>query len=411
MDDSDRNIIRELARRVADIASRPVMRERIALWKRHNSLRPARPMVLVFPEGSWRELLPPSALECRDEEARRIEASLRRRLFYDEILPDDTVVDATWLVPKIASVTGWGLEPRNHPSSDPTGAWGFDPVLNSRSDLEKITMPQVVYDEAEARSRLDSASSLFGDILDVRLAGTRTISFHLGALYAYRRGLEQMMIDMYTDPALIHETMALFEKGCAGLLQQYLDNNLLDLNNDNSYQNSGGNSWTDELPAPGFNPDRVRLRDLWAAAESQELAQVSPDMHREFVWQYERRLLEPFGLTGYGCCEDLTRKLDFVTALPNMRRISVSPWADVDKCAERLGGRFIFSWKPNPAMLCGSFDENAVRSYVQHAADAARANGCVLEMVLKDTHTCENRPERFTRWLRIASEIALSSAG
>ena len=83
---------------------------------------------------------------------------------------------------------------------------------------------------------------------------------------------------------------------------------------------------------------------MWASAEAQEMALVSPAMHREFVLEYEERLLAPFGLNGYGCCEDLTRKLDDVLAIPNIRRISIAPWADVDACAERLGGGCIFSW-------------------------------------------------------------------
>ena len=110
--------------------------------------------------------------------------------------------------------------------------------------------------------------------------------------------------------------------------------NLLSLNNDSTYHNSGGNGYTDELPTPGFDPDRVRLCDMWGSAEAQEMAQVSPEMHAEFVLQYEKRLLGPFALTGYGCCEDLTRKMDDVFTIPNIRRISIAPSADVAACAE-----------------------------------------------------------------------------
>jgi hypothetical protein len=164
--------------------------------------------------------------------------------------------------------------------------------------------------------------------------------------------------------------------------------------------------YTDELPAAGFDPGRVRPRDLWASAEAQELAQVSPAMHAEFSTAYEKRLLAPFGLNGYGCCEDLTLKLGDVFMIPNIRRISISPFANVDKCAEKLGRRCIFSWKPNPAHLVGRFDPEALRAYIGHTLQVAR--GCVLEMILKDTHTCENRPERFTEWTRIARELVES---
>jgi len=113
--------------------------------------------------------------------------------------------------------------------------------------------------------------------------------------------------------------------------------------------------------------------------------------------------VEPFGLNGYRCCEDLTDKLDDVFTIPNLRRISISPWADVDKCAEKLQGNYIFSWKPRPSDLVGSFDSEKIKEYIKHTLDVTK--NCVIEMILKDTHTCENRPERFTQWTDIAQDL------
>jgi hypothetical protein len=199
--------------------------------------------------------------------------------------------------------------------------------------------------------------------------------------------------------------MAFLEEGHRRLLKQHVEMGLLAFNNDNSYQSSGGNGYTDELPLPDADPAHVRPCDMWASAEAQEMAQVSPEHHYEFILAYEKRLLAPFGLTGYGCCEDLTRKMELVFTIPHIRRISIAPWADVDVCASKLKGGYIFSWKPNPAHLVGGFDPRAIRSYIRHTIDAARAGGCVLEIVLKDTHTCEQHPERFDQWTRIAREV------
>jgi hypothetical protein len=223
-------------------------------------------------------------------------------------------------------------------------------------------------------------------------------------IYIDLRGMAQMMLDMYDNPEMLHATHAFLAEGYRGLIRQYEALNLLSLNNDSAYHSSGGNGYTDELPRPGYDPQRIRPVDMWASAESQELALVSPAQHAEFALRYERPLLERFGLTGYGCCEDLTHKLDDVLAIPNMRRISISPFANVDACAERLGNRYIFSWKPHPAHLVGEWDGERVRRYIQHTADAARDG--VLEMVLKDTHTCDHHPERFTAWTDIARAVA-----
>ena len=86
------------------------MAERREIWKRHNSLKRVRPMILVFPEGSWRELLPETAMECENQNARGMERNLRMRLYYDKHFHDDTVIEKEWIVHKAVRMTGWGLE-------------------------------------------------------------------------------------------------------------------------------------------------------------------------------------------------------------------------------------------------------------------------------------------------------------
>jgi len=400
----DRRVLRDLATRVAEIAALPVQAERRELWKMHNSLQPARPMILVFPEGSWQELLTEKDLQCEGEETRRIEWGLRSRIYYHEHFRDDTVIEPEWVVQKVIHNSGWGLEGRRIPSPEARGAWKFDPVIEGPSDLKRLRFPKIVYDKDATEQKLAQAQELFGDIIDVKLRGVTHISYHLMNQYTSWRGLKQMMTDMYLHPQMLHDAMAFLEKGHRRILQQYVDQNLLSLNNDGTYHSSGGNGYTNELPKPGFDPDHVRPCDLWASAEVQEMAQIGARQHAEFSLQYEKRLLKPFGLNGYGCCEDLTRKLDYVFTIPNIRRISISPFANVETCAEKLQGDYIFSWKPHPAHLVGQFDEGAIRSYIRHTIEATQKHGCVLEIILKDTHTCEHHPERFDRWTQIARE-------
>jgi len=407
---ADRAVLRNLAKQVAEAAALPVMAERRREWKRHNALRAGRPMILVFPEGAWRELLPASALVCAGEQARGIEWQLRTRLYHHAHLADDTVIEKTWVVSKAVHHTEWGLEPKRRPAPDDLGAWAFDPVLKRPADLRKMRFPDVSVDEAATQAALAEAQDLFGDILDVTLKGIAHISFHLMQMYVMRRGLCEAMMDMADDPGLVHDAMAFLEEGHRRLIRQYTDLNLWSLNNDGTYHSSGGVGYTDELPKAGFDPGRVRPRDLWASAEAQELAQVSPEMHEAFSLRYEKPLLEPFALNGYGCCEDLTRKLDRVLTIPRIRRISIAPSADVDRCAPQLGGRCIFSWKPQPSHLVGHFGPEALRAYLGHTVQVARDHGCVLEMILKDTHTCENHPERFTEWTRIARQVVEEAA-
>ena len=401
---SDRDVLRRLAVRVAEIAAMPVMETRRKAWAEHNSLRSTRPMMLIFPEGSWAEILPEATLACRGGLARAIENNLRMRIYTYVHFQDDSVIEAEWHEAPVLSSTGWGVETQRHDAPEARGAWAFEPVIRSEADLQKLHYPDLIYDERATRLHAEGMQDLFGDLLRVHPPRVRHISYHLMSQYSDWVGLEEMMTSFIERPDFAHRVLSFLAEGHRRGLAQLVEANLLGLNNNNTYHSSGGNGYTSELPAPGFDPERVRPCDLWASAESQELAQVSPRMHAEFALRYEMPLLEPFGLCGYGCCEDLGRKLDLVLQIPHIRRISISPFADIERCAPQLGGRAILSWKPHPSHLVGDFNPSAVRGYIRRALDLSQAHACVLEMILKDTHTCEFHPERFDIWTQVARE-------
>ncbi len=139
------------------------------------------------------------------------------------------------------------------------------------------------------------------------------------------------------------------------------------------------------------------------------MAQVSPQMHEEFVLEYQLPIMEKFGLVAYGCCEDLTHKIDMLRRIPNLRRIAVTPVADVARCAERIGEDYVFSWRPNPALMvsCG-FDEERVRRIIREGLQAAR--GCHVDITLKDIETVQGDPTRLRRWVEVVREVIEESA-
>ena len=222
-------------------------------------------------------------------------------------------------------------------------------------------------------------------------------------MYSSFRGINQMYMDFYENPDFVHKFLEILTNGYLKMTNNALEQGLLELNNDSSYQSSGGKSYTNELPQDDYKGN-IRFADLWASAESQELSGVSPTMHKEFALNYEKRILRLFGLNGYGCCEPLHFLIDDILQVPNMRRISVSPFADYKIAAEKLGDRAIYSFKPNPAHLVGNFDKKTVYEYIKEVVTVGKKNGCKIEIILKDTHTCENHPERFIQWLEAARE-------
>ena len=180
-------------------------------------------------------------LQCEDQGARGYEWELRRRLYHHEHLRDDTVISKNWHVGKSISNTGWGIQAEWIDSEMGRGAGTFKPVIESQKDLDKLRHPEVVYDEAASLSNLEQAQDVFGDILDVQLKGIRTISFHLMNIYTHLRGLDQVMMDMYTEPQMLHDAMSFLTEGYEKLIDQYVEMNLLSLNNEDGYIYPAGN--------------------------------------------------------------------------------------------------------------------------------------------------------------------------
>jgi hypothetical protein len=394
--------MRELALEVAALSELPRRKQTVSEWKRHNSLGAGRPMILVFPEGSWRELLPENLHQhCEDPWLRSFETDLRRRIYTARHFPSDNVIDEAIEVPKVIQSTGWGPEARWIYSDDPTGARRFDPIIHRPADLARLHHPVITHDEEASKANFEFMVSLVGDLIPVRLVGIKHVSFHLMSMWTAWRGLEETFMDMVEEPEFVHEAMEFLTRGHLGLVRQYEEQGLLEMNNDNTYHSTGGNAWSSEESLPDFDPTRIRPCDIWASAESQELDGVSPEMHAAFAMQYEGRLLDLFRHNGYGCCDGLHHKMSEVLALPKIRRVSMSPFADVDLAIPRLERRAIFSWKPHPGCLVGNFDENRIQLGLRHTLEVARDHGTVLEIILKDTHTCEHQPERFDRWTEI----------
>lgn len=404
MTPNDRTLMRDLATRVAEVAAEPIQDERRELWRAQNSLRPIRPVIFISPEGSWIELVPEESLQCEAEDARGIERGLRQRLYAQEHFHDDTVCDADWRIGKALRGTGWGVGETIIRPDEARGAYVWEAPIKTRADLETLTPPTMTVDEDASAQALEFYQDLFGDILHVTFHNPPW-GFALMDEWTRLRGITQTLMDMSDDPQLVHDGMCTLMEGHLARTESMMQQGIIGLNNGNDYVGSGSWGWSDELPQPDFT-GQVRAADLWGFCTAQIMSEVSPAMHEEFVIRYEVPIAERFGLNIYGCCEPLHRKLAMLKRhIPRLRRVSISPWADKAVSAEQLGDQIIFNWKPNPAVLAGvDFDEDWAREDIRETIDICRANGCALDIVMKDTHTCQGQPWRFDRWAEIARE-------
>lgn len=399
----ERAILRDLAGKVREIAELPEMAVRKRRWFDLNALRPERPLVLCIPEGAWVELLPESVLECEDPLLRRWEWTLRSKIYWWEHLRDDNVIGPWFNIPWELTLGDYGVS-IHYRQGENRGSYSWDPPLRDLGrDLDRLRFRQPSVDREKTWRHLNYAGEIFGDLLPARIRGPLWWTVGLTNEAIALVGLEKFMLDMYDQPENVHRLMAWLRDEHLHMLAWCEREGLLTLNNEDDGVGSGGVGYVDDLPGAGRSADGpVRLKDLWGLVESQETVGVSPAMFGEFVFPYQMPLLEKFGLNCYGCCEPLHERIEYLLQIPNLRRVSVSPWCDQEALAERLGGRAVLSRKPNPIMVCASFDEDRIREDIAYTLSVA--GRYALEIIMKDTHTVQNDPSRLTRWIRIALE-------
>ena len=160
----------------------------------------------------------------------------------------------------------------------------------------------------------------------------------------------------------------------------------------------------DELPGE-LSDGRVTRKNLWGRGTAQMFASVSPETHDEFEIEYAREFFDGFGLVYYGCCEPLHDKIDIVKKLPNLRKLSITPWANVRRAAEQIGGDYVLSRKPNPASVAvPRLDEEVLRRDILESLSICRETGTPCEFILKDISSVNYNPMNLTRWEQVVME-------
>ena len=404
---ADRNVLRTLAHEVAGIADLPVQRETRSLWRALNGLQPVRPMARID-ELPWHEMDVDGELTLltQDETDRRFERSLRQTLYAWRHMPLDMVVEPVIEIPKVIRTSGFGIDIRETTLvTDPHNeivSHGYVDQLEDATAVERIRAPVVDLD-AEATAELEAkAHEVFDGILEVRMQGWLP-SFELWDDIVNWRGAQTVLFDLADRPDHMHEVASRYTDARLEMLDQLEEKGLL--GRDQALIHCTG-AWTDELPAPGYDPDRPRVRDLWTFGMAQILGSVSPQMFEEFEVPYASRWYARFGLAYYGCCDPLHERVHLVRRIPNVRKISMSPWADVEVGAEAIGSDYVVSYKPNPALVAREgWHPEAIEDDLRQVVEICRRTGSPLEITLKDISTAAYKPQRLWEWADIAARV------
>jgi hypothetical protein len=405
IENKDRMILRELALRYAELCGSERNRSALGRWRDLNNMRAKRP--LVFSNTFQLALdiephLPEQRIE--NEPLRAVERWFQRAL-WNATLEDDRWFDpwftvrATLLQPEGV----WGIEPKLVEDAN-SRSWRHFPVVTKMEDLDalKATAHRVLDSDPPLARMLEE---IFGDILPVH---RNRVSFYhiwegvIGPAAGTLFGLEEFLLALYEQPEMIHRFMAFASENIVKNFKQ------CEAAGDWStadywYYNTPPHC--DALPDPRAGIYGAPLKDLVGFGHSQEFESVSPAMFEEFLLNYQRPILELFGRVSYGCCDTLDHKLDAISQIRNLAKITVGPLANPSRYPERFGKRAVISWRPIPSLMASDhFNEDAQRRQIREGFEALR--GCQVEVHLHDLMTVRNEVSRISQWTRIAREEA-----
>lgn len=396
---NDRETLRTLAQKYMGYAVSAENDEKRRLWKCLNALKPERPM-LTMDQLPWDEMNTDGSLSCTVSNPyfRNIEWELRSQIYKWEHMKADMVLNPYILLPRPIGNSGYGVGAH----VERIGlSQRFTNIFPEPEDIAKIKDPVITIDRNAELDIKQTAGSIFEGIAETRMQG---MIVHCGIWdsIAQWMGVENCYIELMDRPEFIHALMERLTTAIINMLEQINRLGLYDVNTNICHCS---HTFSDSFPTSDCDRDNPTTHDGWAFGMAQLFSSVSPEITAEFEIPYMQRIFEYFGAVYYGCCDRLDDRLELVEKLPNVRKVSCSPWSDREAFAEKLSKKYIMSAKPSPAFLAtDSFDEDSVRADLRRTINAAKSNNVPLEMLLKDVSTVRNDPQRLWRWSEIALE-------
>ena len=397
----DREILREIAYRKAELAVSQRNAEILSMWDALAKGIRRTPTVRLLYSNFKGEVIG-SRLRCEGADARALETRLLAPIVGRELFDDDTPVSPTLDVGLFTGAYPFSAYPKSTRAKGSNG-YHIEPLTDDiEADIELFKGGSFYADTQKTAEYCAWVDEIIGDILPTRVTmGSLTGSITNPLVRMI--GMETYYLSMYDSPDALHEIMdtatTFFER-----YYDYLEQNglLLPTNNFSPVAQESF-AFTSELPSEG---PITSTKQVWGFLESQETTAVSPETFGEFVFPYQDRLVKRYGLLSYGCCErvdDIWE--DYLSKWTNLRKLSVSPFNDERRVGEYLRGtNVVYYSKPRAEYVTnrGPLDEDALRRYFKGVCESA--SGCLFEMAQREVGTIFGDFERGRRYVQIAKE-------
>lgn len=398
-----------MAKRYLEYANFPIMEERKKIWYKHNSLQGDRPVIVMEMETFKDELFP--SLKCQSGAAREIEQNLLKGIVNYELINDDKVISPFYTVFWEITMQQFGLEIGREYGKTSDGKLpgykDYNPISDIKKDFSKLKPSTFEVDKKYTGALKNFIEETIGDILEVKI---RNKSLYWGAALSMQAvklmGLENMMYAMVDYPKEMHALYRFLLNDTMSFIKWQEKEGLLVLNNENDFVGSGSYGFSMEIPTDNYKETgNITPADLWLNLNSQETVGISPAMFGEFVFPYYYEIAKEFGMLYYGCCEPVHNEWnDYISKLPGLRKVSISPWCDEEYMGKALrDSNVIYSRKPSPNYIGvgRKLDEDAFSAHIKKTLSAAK--GCKLEFIFRDIYTLSgdvNKPGKAVNIVR-----------
>ena len=403
----EKDVLRRLGAKIAEIAALPVHDEKACLWQKMNDLHQERPMVWIN-EIPWHEMNVNDELTLQTDHpwARSLEQSIRRTIYQWKHMPCDMVVNDYLDCPVVYRTTDFGIvedvDTAHTDMKNDIYSRHFKIQIKEPGDIDKIHLPKITYMPIATQYSFDAMQDIFSGIIPVKKIGQTHIWYTPWDFLIRWWGIEEAMMDLYLRSEMVHAAYERMVDAWMYELDQFEAQNLLSLDCNNTRIGSGGYGYTNELPGKDFDPAYVRAHNMWGCSNAQIFSSVSPEMHWEFALEHDMRWLKRFGLTYYGCCEPLDFKSEILSRIPNLRKVSVSPWVTSERAIANYGDKYVLSRKPSPSVFIEWDKEEAKRQLMEFKNTA---KDCNVEFIMKDISTVRYHPQRLWEWAEMAMEV------
>ncbi|MCL2820114.1 MAG: hypothetical protein FWD38_04700 [Oscillospiraceae bacterium] len=404
----DKNILRELAKKKKELAASPAISKLRSEWKLHGDFNKAsRPMVLIE-AGTFENDYLPQMLECEGETARSLEKELLRETVNHTHFGDDTIVkDYIPVTPNISFVP-FNIEVKKEHASYENGTASlghhFVPAISDlEKDFYKLGKSKFTLDKNSIQKDINIRNDVYGDILTVKQTGF-SLYCCLTQDIVHIMDMENMYSEMCINPELFNMMMTNLTDDYLELYRLLETEGALLPTYDECHLSQGSYCFNNELPRElPKTGTTLKTNEIWGYMDSQEAAGISPEMFMELVAPHYKRIIEKFGLLSYGCCEKVDPVWDsFLSKLGNLRKVSISPWADESFMGERLRNKnIVYMRKPTPNLLGvgANLDEQAAEKHIMKTIDAAK--GCWLEIIQRDVYKLNNTTDKVKKYVDI----------